>query len=122
MKLTLRILCGVTIALSLVALVFYMIPGRLALAGGLLDLGGKLAIVTALIALMFASQRAQWRWAIYLVIAGLVALLAGPLSGLVAFYFIGPLVAAVVAFSYSFRMGAAGPRYRIGDNGRTIAR
>ena len=58
---TLRILCGVTIALALVALIFFMIPGRLALAGGALDLSGKLAIPTALIAVMIASQRAQWR-------------------------------------------------------------
>ncbi len=122
MKLALRILCGVTIALTLVALIFFMIPGRLAQAGGMLDLAGKFAIPTALIAVMIASQRAQWRWVAYLVIAGVVALVAGPFSGQVAFYFIGPLVAAIVAFAYSFRMGEAGPRYRIGDNGRTIAR
>lgn len=122
MKLTLRILCGVTIALALVALIFFMIPGRLALADGALDLSGKLAIPTALIAVMIASQRAQWRWMAYLVIAGVVALLLGPLTGLLLFYFMGPLVAAAVALSYSFRMGDAGTRYRIGDNGRTIAR
>lgn len=122
MKLALRILCGIIVALTLVALAFAMSPGRLAQAGSIVDLSGKLAIVTALIGVMIASQRAQWRWAIYLVLSGLVALLIGPLSGQVAFYFIGPLVTAVVAFSYSFRMGDAGPRYRMGDNGRNIAR
>lgn len=122
MKLTLRILCGVTIVLTLVALILYMIPGHLAQVGSIVDLAGKIAIGTALIAVMIASQRAQWRWVAYLVIAGVVALMAGPLSGQVVFYFLGPLVAAAVALSYSFRMGDAGPRYRIGDNGRTVAR
>lgn len=122
MKLALRILCGVTIALTVVALAFYLSPGHVTQAGGMVDLSGKLAIATALIATMIASQRAQWRWAIYLVIAGLVALAIGPLTGQPAFYFIGPLVAAAVAFSYSFRMGDAGPHYRMGDNGRTTTR
>lgn len=121
MKLALRILCGVTLALTLAALAFYL-SGHLAQAGSMVDLSGKLAIATALIGMMIAAQRTQWRWLAALAAAVFLTLTVGPTSGLPALYFAGPLISIVTALVYSFRMGEPGPRYRIGDNGRIAKR
>lgn len=117
MKLMLRGACVVTFILVLVGLALLISMGdsssasaltRGELAAGLVDIGAKLAIIVAALAAFFAGQRSDWGWVAALLILGLVTLLSGSLTVLlnsgVILFFAAPLLVAVVALVYSFRM------------------
>jgi hypothetical protein len=123
MKLLLRGVCVVTLIFTLVGLALLISAGngnsasalsRGALGAGLVTVGDKLAIIIAAWAAFFAGQRSDWRWLAALVILGLVTLLSGPPSALtntgLFLFFAAPLLVAVVAVIYSFRMrGSVAP-------------
>lgn len=117
MRLVLRTACVVTFILVVVGLALLINAGdsssasavaRGDLGAGLVSIGDKLAIITAVLAAFFAGQRSEWRWVAALVILALITLLSGPLSALtntgLFLFFAAPLLVAVVALIYSFRM------------------
>lgn len=116
MKLAIRGLCLAALALTLVGLALYLSAASLsgesglareALASGLVNGGGKLAVLVALIAAFLAGQRGQWSWVVALGVVVVVTLFAGGLGALthtgVILDFLGPIVAALVAGAYSVR-------------------
>lgn len=116
MKLAIRGLSVAALALTLTGLALYISAAgltgasalsRLEFADGLVNGGGKLAVLVALIAAFLAGQRAQWRWVAALAAATIVTLFAGTLGALthtgIALDFLGPIVAALLAGAYSVR-------------------
>lgn len=117
MKLLLQGACVVTLVLVVVGLALHLSAGNLstaseqshdALASGLIDLGDKLAIIIAIIMGLYAGQRSDWRWVAALGVFALITLLSGPLGALtntgIALFIIAPVVVALLALAYSFRM------------------
>jgi hypothetical protein len=117
MKLVVRMICVTTLALVLVGLALHLSAGNLTtvseqthdeMAGGLVNLGDKLAIIIALIVGLFAGQRSDWRWVVALAVFAFITLLSGPLSALTntgpALYILSPIAVAVIALVYTFRM------------------
>lgn len=122
MRLAIRILGVGAFALTLVGLAFYLsaaslsasaASARIELASGVVDLGGKLAIIAALIAAYVGWQREQWRWLAALLIAAALTLFAGPLSALfnasIIPYFLFPALAAALVVTYSLRIRDLAP-------------
>jgi len=106
----------VTLALALAGLVALLSAGSLSapaaltretLAAGLINIGGKLAIVLALVCAFFGAQHAQWRWVVALILAAAATLFSGALSDLTntgpVIYIAAPLVAASLALAYTLR-------------------
>ena len=117
MRLMLRGACVVTFILVLVGLALLISAGdsssasalsRGELAAGLTNIGAKLAIIIAALAAFFAGQQGDWGWVAALLTLGLVTLLSGSLTALlnsgVILFFAAPLLVAVVALIYSFRV------------------
>lgn len=117
MRIVLRAACVLTLILVVVGLALLINAGdsssvsavsRGDLGAGLVNIGDKLAIIIAALAAFFAWQRSDWRWVAALVILALITLLSGPLSALtntgLFLFFAAPLLVAVVALIYSFRM------------------
>ncbi len=108
MKLLVRAFCAVALALTLVGLALHLGEGSDEVASGLITLAGKLAVIVALIAVLLGSQRAQWRWVAMLVFFIIVTLFAGPLSEMTntgaTIYIVSPIVTALIALVYTFRM------------------
>jgi hypothetical protein len=117
MKLLMQGLCVVALVFVGVGLALLLSAGNLstasesahaALGYGLVDLGDKLAIIIAIIIGLYAGQRADWRWVGALGVFALVTLLAGPLGALTntgdALFFIAPIIVALIALAYTFRM------------------
>lgn len=117
MKVVLRVICVVALALVLVGLSLHLSAGNLsassevsrdALGAGLVNLGGKLSIIVAIIAALYAVQRNDWRWVIALAIFALCTLLSGPLSALtntgVLVFVLAPAAVALIALIYTFRL------------------
>jgi hypothetical protein len=117
MKLLLRGACVVTLILVVVGLALLISAGDGATASavsrgeqgaGLVTIGDKLAIIIAALATFFAGQRNDWRWVAALAILALITLFSGPLSALtntgILLFVAAPLLVAVVALVYSFRM------------------
>ncbi len=122
MRLAIRILGAGAFALTLVGLAFYLsasplsaaaASARIGLASGVVDLGGKLAIIATLVAAYVGWQREQWRWLAALLVAAALTLFAGPLSALfnagVILYFLFPAVASALVVVYSMRMRDLAP-------------
>ena len=124
MKLAIAVwsVCAVALALTLAGLALHLSAAGLSgasalsredLASGLVNIGGKLAILGGLIAAFVGGQQAQWRWVTALGLAVAVTLFCGPLSVLTntgaALYFIGPVAATLLAIAYTFRMRARIP-------------
>ena len=116
MKLAIWGLCAAALALTVAGLALHLSAASLSpaqslaretLASGLVNGGGKLAVLVALLAAFLAGQRAQWRWAAALGTATLVTLFAGWLGALThtgaVLDFLGPIVAALLAAVYSVR-------------------
>ncbi len=117
MKLLMQGLCVVALMIVVVGLALHLSAGNLNtsselahddLATGLVSIGDKLAIIIALIIGLYAGQRGDWRWVAALGVFALVTLLAGPLGALtntgIALFFIAPIIAALIALAYTFRM------------------
>lgn len=117
MRLALRILGVGVLALILLGLALYLsasslsgsaATARIGFASGLVDLGGKLTLIAALIAAYVGWHREQWRWLVALLIAAALTLFAGPLSILfnagVILFFLFPAAAALLVLAYSLRM------------------
>lgn len=117
MRIVLRAACVLTLILVVVGLALLISAGdsssvsavsRGDLGAGLVNIGDKLAIIITALAAFFAWQRSEWRWVAALVILALITLLSGPLSALtntgLFLFFAAPLLVAVVALIYSFRM------------------
>ncbi|HEX8733601.1 MAG TPA: hypothetical protein VF725_16235 [Ktedonobacterales bacterium] len=116
MRLTIRMLGAAALILVLVGLGMYLsaasLSGTAALArqdsaGSVTDLAGKVTLIVALIAAFVAWQREQGRWFGALLVAAALALFAGLLGTLtntVVFYFLLPIVAALVTLAYTMRM------------------
>ena len=122
MKLALRLICAATLALTLVGLVTYLsaagLSGASALAreelsAGLVNLGGKLAILVGLIAAFLGVQRAQWGWVAALGVAVALTLFCGPLAILtntgIALFVIGPVAVALLTIAYTVRTPSLTP-------------
>lgn len=122
MRLAIRILGVGAFALTLVGLALYLsasslsasaASARIELASGVVDLGGKLAIIATLVAAYAGWQREQWRWLAALLIAAALTLFAGPLSALanagVILYFLFPVLAATLVVAYSLRIRDLAP-------------
>lgn len=122
MKLAMRGLCALALALVLAGLALHLSAAGLSaaqaatrdtLAGGAINLGGKLAIIAALTMVFIGSQRFQWGWVAVLALTAALTLFSGPLSALTntgaVFYIVSPVVAALATIAYTFRMqvGAA---------------
>lgn len=103
------VLVGLALHFSAASLNATQAASRDALASGFINLGGKLSIVAALILAYLGVQRAQWRWVGALVVGAALTLFSGPLSGLTntgaAPYIVFPVLAAILAIIYTFRMG-----------------
>lgn len=117
MRQVLRAACALIVALVLVGLLLHLSAGadatasaqtRDVLASGLINIGGKFAIVLGIVVSLYAGQRRDWRWVVACVAFTLVTLLSSPLSALTATgptpYIVGPLGVALLAFLYTFRM------------------
>jgi hypothetical protein len=117
MKLLMQGLCVVALMIVVVGLALHLSAGNLStssalahdeLATGLVSIGDKVAIIIALIIGLYAGQRADWRWVGALGVFALVTLLAGPLGALTntgdALFFIAPIIVALIALAYTFRM------------------
>ena len=117
MKLLMQGLCVVALLIVVVGLALHLSAGNLstpdelahdALAAGLVSIGDKLAIVIAIIIGLYAGQRSDWRWVSALGVFALITLLAGPLGALtntgIALFIIAPIVVALIALAYTFRM------------------
>lgn len=122
MRLAIRILGVGAVALTLVGLALYLsasplsgsaASARIEVASGVVDLGGKLAIIATLVAAYVGWQREQWRWLAALLIAAALTLFAGPLSALanagVILYFLIPALAAALVVAYSLRIRDLAP-------------
>ena len=122
MKLALRMICGLALALTLVGLVTHLSAADLSgaaqlarenLASGLVNIGGKLAIIGGLICAFLGVQRAQWGWVATLAVAVAFTLFCGALAILtntgIAFYIIGPVAAASLAIVYTVRTRSLTP-------------
>ncbi len=116
MKLAIWGLCAAALALTLAGLALHLSAASLSpaqslaretLASGLVNGGSKLAVLVALLAAFLAGQRAQWRWVAALGVVTVVTLFAGALGALthtgVVLDFLGPIVAALLAATYSVR-------------------
>lgn len=116
MKLAIRGICMLALALTVVGLVILLLAPSgaagaawLALAGGLINLGGKFALVAALVAALVCVRLTQWGWLAGLLVVAALTLFSGPLSALLggsaAPYITAPLVAAALTLAYTTRMG-----------------
>lgn len=117
MKLLMQGACVVALVIVGVGLALHLSAGNLStsselahdeLAAGLVSIGDKLAIIIAIVIGLYAGQRSDWRWVGALGVFALVTLLAGPLGALTntgdALFYIAPIVVALIALAYTFRM------------------
>lgn len=122
MKLALRLICVAALALTLVGLAAHLSAASLTgasaltreeLASGLVNVGGKLAIIVGLIVAFLGAQRAQWGWVAALGITVAVTLFCGPLAILthtgIVLFIVSPVVVALLAIVYTVRTPALTP-------------